>query len=221
MKCSHCGGEVSSQSISCPFCGSPNPEGIAFQKEVKEKIERNRLLKPFLIKQKTPELVQKMLTRIWVILIAFNMVLFLCTFFIYLWSERDRSREIPQGSHAESFVNAYGNAGSFWYDNFWEQLYEVMDCMESGVRPEYYRVERLVEASYDVWRETTETAATDETEDIRLVLQAFFRGYLGFSEEEMDFLAPDAEGNYGYVMPENEKQKAIALVFEKWEVTGQ
>ena len=64
MKCVNCGGELDSQAIKCPYCGSRNQAGLAFYKDVYEKVNRNKLLAPLLLRQKTPELVQRMLTRI-------------------------------------------------------------------------------------------------------------------------------------------------------------
>ena len=43
MKCVHCGGEVDSQTVECPYCGSANEEGIRFQQIVSEKIENNKV----------------------------------------------------------------------------------------------------------------------------------------------------------------------------------
>lgn len=220
MKCPYCGGEVPSQSISCPFCGRENPEGIAFQEEVRKKIERNKLLKPFLIKQKTPELVQKMLTRIWVILIVLNAVLFFSSFFVFLWAERGYDREPENGSHAERFLTQFDSTGNWEYDNFCDQMYDIMDAVENGEEPTEYEVERLIEYAYDAVADSAD-GEFDNAEECLMTVDAFFRGYFGFSEEDMVFLMPNEEGEYEYSIEDSAKETAIRLVWEKLEVAGQ
>lgn len=220
MKCPYCGGEVSSQSISCPFCGRENPEGIAFQEEVKAKIERNKLLKPFLIKQKTPELVQKMLTRIWVVLIVLNVVLFVGSFLIYMWGEMGDTRTPEPGSFAEHYLSEYDVTGNWEYDNFCEMMQKIMDAKESGENPSDYEVEYLVDYAYDAIAENAKKPA-ENSEEIVLTVHAFFRGYLGFEEADMAFLLPEEDGEYSYSPDEGLKDAAIQLVWEKLEVAEQ
>lgn len=220
MKCPYCGGEVPSQSISCPFCGRENPEGIAFQEEVRKKIERNKLLKPFLIKQKTPELVQKMLTRIWVILIALNGVLLLFSFFVFLWTERGHGRKPADGSHAERVVTQFDSTGNWEYDNFCDKMYDILDAVENGEEIGEYDVEWVVEYAYDAVSHNTEGEHAN-SEECLMTVDAFFRGYLGFSEEDMVFLMPNEEGEYELWLEDSVKETAIQLVWEKLEVAGQ
>jgi len=220
MKCPYCGGEVPSQSISCPFCGRENPEGIAFQEEVRKRIERNKLLKPFLIKQKTPELVQKMLTRIWVILTVLNTVLFFSGFFVFLWAERDNNRAPAQGSHAESVLTQFDSTGNWEYDNFRDQMYDIMEAVENGEEIDEYDVKWLVEYAYDAVADNA-NGEFENAEECLMTVEAFFRGYLGFSEEDMVFLMPNEEGEYKYSMDDSIKEATIRLVWEKLEVAGQ
>ncbi|MGN0431584.1 MAG: hypothetical protein ACI4EQ_04425 [Lachnospiraceae bacterium] len=219
MKCPYCGGEVSSQSISCPFCGRENPEGIAFQEEVRRKIERNKLLKPFLIKQKTPELVQKMLSRILIILVVLNAVLFFSTFFIFLWAERDRTREPQPGGHAEQFLAQFDTTGNWGYNNFCDRMYRIMDAVDAGEEIADYEVEWLVEYAYDAVAENADSEQENAGECI-LTVQAFFRGYLGFTDEEMAFLSPNEDGKYEYTVDADSKADTVQLIWEKLEVAG-
>ena len=52
MNCPYCGSLLTYQDVVCPYCGRTNKGGVAFQKEVYDRIERNRLLRPFLINKK-------------------------------------------------------------------------------------------------------------------------------------------------------------------------
>ncbi len=220
MKCPYCGGEVSSQSVKCPFCGRENQEGIAFQEEVQKKIERNKLLKPFLIKQKTPELVQKMLTRIWIILIALHVILFVGTFVIFMWGEQSQNRKPISGSFAEQYISEYDVTGNFEYDYFCELMQKMMDAEANGETLSDFQVEYLVEYAYKTIAENTENPG-ENAEEIEATVYAFFRGYLGFEEADMDFLLPDENGEYEFSIDENKKEAAIQLVWEKLEVAWQ
>ena len=64
MKCMYCGGEVPAKSTKCPYCGRENKSGIAFEREVRKKEERNRALGDEILKKNLPWLTRKMLTRI-------------------------------------------------------------------------------------------------------------------------------------------------------------
>lgn len=220
MKCTYCGGEVSSQSVRCPFCGRENPEGIAFQAEVQKKIERNKLLKPFLIKQKTPELVQKMLSRIWIILIVFNVVLFAGSFIVFLWGENTGNRSPESGSFAENYVTRFDTVGNWEYESFCDYMLEIMNSKETGEELSDYKVEYLVEYAYDVVSENAGSEDEKAVESI-LTVYAFFEGYLGFEEKDMAFLLPTEDGEYDYRPDETLKDAAVQLVWQKLEVANQ
>ena len=220
MKCTYCGGEVSSQCIRCPFCGRENPEGIAFQKEIQKKIERNKLLKPFLMKQKTPELVQKMLSRIWIILIAFNVVLFVSSFFVFIWGDNPGHRSPEPGSFAEDYVTRFDTSGNFEYESFCGFMLEIMNAQVTGEEISEYKVEYLVEYAYDVVSEDAGSEDEKAMERIQTIY-AFFEGYLGFAEKDMEFLLPAEDGEYDYKPDEMRKDAAIKLVWEKLEVADQ
>lgn len=51
MKCKNCGGNVSVNDLKCPYCGTPNPEGMAFQKEVHKKKRFNEYLREEIMEQ--------------------------------------------------------------------------------------------------------------------------------------------------------------------------
>ncbi len=229
MKCPNCGGEVSSQSLNCPFCGSKNPEGIAFYEEVQKKIERNKLLKPFLIKQKTPELVQKMLTRICIIVFLVNVLLFVGSFLIFFLGESHEQRTWQKDTFAARYYEEYDTAGNWDYECFLEKIQFILGEMEAGEVPEEYHVEALVRHAYDLISdaydetdmENSDTgnheAENTNQEEAVLMVYAFFQGYLGFDESQMSFLEPGEDGEYSYSMDSAEEEKVINLVLEKLE----
>ncbi|MED9903794.1 MAG: hypothetical protein UFG06_06380 [Lachnospiraceae bacterium] len=214
MKCPYCGGEVSSQESKCPFCGRENPEGAAFQAKINRKIERNRLLKPFLIKQKTPELVQKMLNRILLIIIGINVVLVVFSIGIYLWadSDADRAERNPApGSHAEQYEEAFLWIDDYSYSFFFEIMQDFFNDVESGQLPDQEEISTLVDYAYSaaegLERETEENRKTAMT-----FIHAFFNGYLRLSEEETAFLEPDENGEYDRYPDEALAERAVTAI---------
>ena len=210
MKCPYCGGEVSFQNEKCPYCGRENAEGILFQKEIKQKIERNRLLKPFLIKQKTPELVQRMLTRILFVVSGVNLLLFVCCISFYVWSERD-SRRVPAAeSHAESFAGSLRNGTEYYTETFFEEMNAFMDAMESGSIPNRNSLSFLVEYGYRAMRETAINSDADE--ETQLLIRAFFCGYIGISEEDAAFLDAAKAEDAPYTPPDELVEMAVSAI---------
>lgn len=213
MKCQYCGGEVPSQSVKCPYCNRENPEGIAFQKEVLKKIERNKLLKPFLLKQKTPEMVQKMLFRVNIIAIVANVLLFVvfCVMFSLTYTygvfEKQKSKE------AQEFEEEFWADGNFYYKDFCFEMYEFIDSVEEGHMPDRFCLDGVVKEAYYVMREA-EDMEEEYREQVSNTLDTFFRGYIGLSEEEMSFLKPDEKGEYRYML-EDEIQKETVDAIKK------
>lgn len=198
MKCPYCGGEVSSQESKCSFCGRENPEGVAFRAEINRKIERNRLLKPFLIKQKTPELAQKLLTRILVIIIGINTALVIFSMGLYLWadSEADKKSRIPaSGSHAEQYRTEFLREDTYYYTACMEEMQNFFDSLQSGQMPDKEEISRLVEYAYDA-AEGMAGEPEENRKEAMTFLYAFFNGYLGLTEEETAFLEPEENGGY-------------------------
>ncbi|MGN0401766.1 MAG: hypothetical protein ACI4HQ_05845 [Acetatifactor sp.] len=208
MTCPNCGGEFSSQEIKCPFCGSGNPEGIAFQNEVREKIERNKLLKPFLIKQKTPELAQRMLTRILLIMVGVNVLLLAFSLGIYLWSTYAKERQAAPGSFAESYMTLH-TPDSYYYMSFLEDMYKFMDDLDNGQIPDEEHMVQLLKSGYEAIARSAELTP-EEREEIEGMVRAFFRGYLEMREEELAFLQPGEEGGNSYGTPEEQELRKTA-----------
>lgn len=208
MKCPYCSGEVSSQSITCPYCGRENPEGIAFQEEVRQRIERNKLLKPFLIKQKTPELVQRMLSRMVIIIFIGNVLLFALAIAIYVWFNDDGSKREPMpGSYAEYYMETFKGVNDYTGHYFWDDVLAAMDLLDNGEVPDAEQVESLV---YYARYALEHCREADELESVYEIEVAFFRGYLGLSEEDSIFLEPNEEGEYEYI-PRDELDAAKVM----------
>lgn len=211
MKCPYCGGEVASQALKCPFCDRDNLEGIRFQEQINQKIERNKLLKPFLIKQKTPELKQRMLTRIWFILIGVNVTLFVFALGIYLWSYREVQKEIIPGSYAEKYHIEFGNADDYYFNNFYEKMQQIVVAIDNKEMLESYTIESVVDNAYRALEGNVEKPEYQEFYQYEI---AFFRGYLGLTEEACSFMEPDEEGKYDYYNRKEACDKAVAAIEE-------
>lgn len=215
MKCPYCNGEVPAQSISCPYCGRENPEGIAFQKQVQEKIERNRLLKPFLLRQKTPELIQKMMTRIIIVLIVINVSLFAFALLVAALSGMEEEREPEEGSFAEQYLYDINDLDDYNFRHYDSELTAHMEMLENGEIPDREDVEDLV---YYAHRVLEESFGKELFEEIYLYESAFFRGFLGLTEEESRFLEPDENGEYDYLFRDDARMlMAIEAIQEKYE----
>lgn len=214
MKCPYCGGEVSSQSLKCTFCGRENEEGIKFWKELQEKSERNRLLRPLLLKQKTPELAQKMLTRMIIIFTIANVLMFVISFGIFLVSEREEVREPEEGSFAETFYEEYAGNSEYYVMSFFIEKNDYIDMIEAGELPNESKVSILVNDAYSVVRDLDEYDE-ETTEMLKENIRAFFMGYIGLTEEEMVFLEPGENGVYSYSMDYELKEKTVAIILER------
>lgn len=203
MKCPYCGAEISYQEQYCPYCGNQNQEWFDFQKEIQQKINRNRLLKPFLIRQKTPELVQKMLKRILFIQAGVIFILLAFSFCLYLWNEREITRIPREGSIAMQYEQSFLKNAAYFFDDFTEALNEFIDQCEAGEIPDGDDIEYLVRRTYRALR-YLEDEEEEVKEETQLLVKAFYCGYLGLPEEEISCFMPDENGEYhGYLSDED------------------
>lgn len=76
MKCKNCGGNVSVNDLKCPYCGTPNPEGMAFQKEVHKKKRFNEYLREEITEQMKLPLRHRVLNLSLIILLVITFLLF-------------------------------------------------------------------------------------------------------------------------------------------------
>lgn len=210
MKCPYCGGEVPSQSVKCPYCDAVNPEGVAFQEEIQERIERNRLLRPFLIKQKTPELKQRMLTRMIVILMGINVALIAFSLGIFLWENREERRAAAKDSQAKYYETFFGENRNYYYDEFLRRMNEFVDMAEEGQIPEREDILSLLDRAYDSLY-YMQDEEKEFQQEILFNIKAFFMGYVGLTSDEMECFEPDENGVYDRYM-ENAVAEQVATV---------
>ena len=213
MKCPYCGGEVSSQSPNCPYCGAVNPEGVAFQEEIQKRIERNKLLKPFLIKQKTPELMQRMLSRILLILVEVNVLLFVFSVGIYIWGEREQERTAAQGSQAQRYETIFPEVQNYYYDKFVDDMNEMIDLMEEGQVPDREDILTFLDHCYDMFY-YMQSEPEELKEEAYFTMKAFFMGYVGLTKEEAACFEPKEDGSYDRFIDDGAAEQ-IALIMEE------
>ncbi|MBS6396336.1 MAG: zinc ribbon domain-containing protein [Clostridiales bacterium] len=87
MKCPNCGGEVSVNDLKCPYCGTPNPEGIAFHQEVHKRRRFNQYLKDKTMEQMRLPLAHRILNLSLVILFLIVFLLLLVDLGMFLIAE--------------------------------------------------------------------------------------------------------------------------------------
>ncbi len=216
MKCPYCGGEMQSLDVKCPFCGREHQEGIAFNREVQEKEERNRKLLPTILRKNANWLTHKLTSRIIIIMAVVDFLLLVVGVSITAWSDRDSNREPEAGSQAHEYVEKF-KSDDYYHQEFVWSVNRVMDKLETGEELEDFDLERLVEDSYDLARKK-EDFSKDERDRAEMLLQAFYRGYLGFSEEEASFLQPDDNGEYAYWLSDEQELMIKELILEKVKV---
>lgn len=204
MKCSYCGGEFSSQSEKCPYCGRENGEGIAFQEEVKRKIEKNRMLRPLLIRQETPKLVQRMLSRLIVIIGGTAVLLCVGSFSLYLFSVREPDREPKEGSHAQAYKQSFGTE-DYYRESFQEAVREYYLTGEK--QPGREELRQMVRNAYLSVREDGEDP----------YIRAFFSGYLMLDEKACSFLDAALEEDAPFSPEENLVELAVEAMLKRGE----
>ena len=84
MKCPYCGGEVSVNDVRCPYCGNLNPEGAAFQGEVRRRRKLNEYLRQKMRDQLWLPLAQRImnlaiviLALLWILITVLGMIWYL------------------------------------------------------------------------------------------------------------------------------------------------
>lgn len=178
MKCPNCGGEVSVNDIKCPYCGTPNPEGIRFQEEVHRRRSFNEYLQDKIKEQMRMPLMQRILNLSIFFLILLFFLQLLMSLGLYLLSEgnvlaglhrpKDYEEQMAQmyesGSYGElyDFMDRYGLEGEDYpeymqmcliHRQYEEFLYHSMNCMEAleqGTVPDDYHLKYTIESAEDL-----------------------------------------------------------------------
>ncbi len=191
MKCVHCGGEVDSQTVECPYCGSANEEGIRFQQIVSEKIENNKLLEKMLYKKQTPELLNVALSRILFVMLALCILFIGIATLLVVKKEEvcvmigPKPAECTEGSLAKVYEEKYldkylyGNSVSTWRSS----AITLIEHMDSG---KVLSESQIVTLLGSVKRVMHDDALTEEAREAVLKeVETVFVDVLGFTEEEM------------------------------------
>ena len=187
MICPHCGGQVAFHEVACPYCGQENPDGIFFQNEVRQKIEHNLLLRPFLMKQKRPELLRRVFTRIVWILIPVNILML---FFVF-WFSISYEKQAKKDSFSEVYLAEINQYDDRSFEYFYKFAMELADDLEYG-RPISNTVDSTMIMNLCDALEDTEGEAIQE--DFHQFGVAYLRGYLGLSDEATTYLERNEEG---------------------------
>ena len=214
MKCPNCGGEVSYKSKQCPYCGTPHIEGIRFQEDIRKKIERNKLIRPFLYLKKSPELAYKLITKLFWIFTITNVALFLFYGILITWGNREVKREVMEGSHAENYLHTFLDLDDFYKVQFVGRMTEFIECVQTGEIPDRQKLEYLIDDAYDYFYKTR-----DESDEIKseadMLLKAFFLGYIGLDESMITIPEPDKYGYYNYKLDDAIMTETIAYIEQK------
>ncbi len=214
MKCVNCGGEVESQAIRCPYCSSRNEAGISFHKEVYAKIQRNRLLAPLLLRQQTPELVQRLLTRIILAMGILGIIFIGISLGMILLMEElaDSGRMPVRGSYAAEYaeiMDVYDNAP---YGRWKMYLNEFMDAWDSGKAIQTYHIEQVIYYGFNVYYDTDMDAQLQE--QAKREVDALLEGILQLNEEEL-VLFHKADEQYTYLrVPDSQAQQQLISLIE-------
>lgn len=210
MKCPSCGGEVSSQSARCPYCGNVYEPGALFQREIAEKVARNKLLPKFILKSRTPDMVQMLLTRV---VVGFGLAAFLITaaaFCIYMAGERVGQRTPRPDSYAQKYLSKYTAEDTAYIEDDLAREYrdEVMEAVNTGQEVKEYQVEAVLRNVCKVLRDETVGETAKEQ------IYAFLYGYLLLTEDEINRLQQAAEnGMTDYTFLEN----TAAMIIQRLE----
>lgn len=224
MKCVHCGGEVDSQTIECPYCGSRNEEGIRFQQIVSEKIEKNKLLEKMLYKKQTPELVNASLSKIlFAMLVLCILFIGVATILVVKREEvcealGEKPAECAEGSLAKVYEEKYldeylyGNSLSSWRSS----AFLLIEYMNSGKVLSESQIVSLLGSAKKVMHD--EDLTEEERETVLTEVEAVFVDVLGFTEEEMA-LFEENDPNYISTLKLSPEAQAelYKLVLEKME----
>ena len=138
MKCPYCGGEVSVNDVRCPYCGNLNPEGAAFQGEVRRHRKLNEYLRQKMREQLRLPLAQRILNLAIAILI---LLLVLINVLFIIWYLVRNPQTLGLGRPSD-----YGAQIERLYDEGrYGELYAYMDrySLEGTDYPQYMQMALL------------------------------------------------------------------------------
>lgn len=207
-------GEVNSQAIKCPYCGSRNEEGISFYKEVYQRVNRNKLLAPILLRQKTPELIQRMLTRIIFAIGILGLTLFGIGLALILLINDPVYRDDKPDLHgyASEYVEIMEDYDNRGYQDWVRYSNEFLDRWNSGSKIEKYIIEMMLEYGFDAYY--ADRMDQQLQQQVRLEMDALLEGILQLNEEELAlFHKVDGQSEY-FVRPDQEAREQLVSLIE-------
>lgn len=211
MKCTNCGGQVDSRAITCPYCGSRNEEGIAFYKEVYQKVSQNKLLAPLLLRQKTPELIQRMLTRIIVAMGIMGLVFMGISVAMVLMTHDPiySDAEPDPDSYAAEYVMTRKD---YYYWEWAESVSLFMEAWDSGGGKSSFSTWQLLNSGFHIYYDQDMDQQLQE--QARLEVDALLEGVLQLSREELALFHNKGE-QYGFVVyPDSDALEELGAVIE-------
>ena len=101
--------------------------------------------------------------------------------------------------------------------HYYRKVQKQIAMLDNGEIPEETEVINLIT---DAHRALEECEGKEIHEKIYLHETAFFRGFLGLTEEESLFIEPDEDGEYGILFSDDERVSvAVEAILDKcWEV---
>lgn len=178
MKCPNCGGEVSVNDVKCPYCGTPNPEGIRFQEEVHKRRSFNEYLRAKIKEQMRMPLLQRVMNLSIFFLFLLFMIQLFVSLGVYMAAEGnllgglirpDDYEEQMAGLYAEG---SYGELDAFMtkyniepadypeytqmylldhgYQDFLFHSMSCMEALEQGIMPDDYHLEYTFRAAEEL-----------------------------------------------------------------------
>lgn len=213
MKCTNCGGEVDSQAIRCPYCGGRNEAGIVFYKEVYQKVNRNKLLAPLLLRQKTPELIQRMLTRIIVAMGILSVVLMGISIMLYVMIDDPIYSDAQP--EPDSYATEYAvTMNNYYYRDWAANVSAFLESWNGDGQLKSYVVSDMLKSGFRVYYDNN----MDEhlQQQARLEVDALLEGMLRLSQEELElFYSADTQNSYVPYPDPDDMESLEAVIKEK------
>lgn len=177
MKCPNCGGNLSVNDVKCPYCGTPNPEGIAFQEEVHTRIHINEFLRKDIQEQMKLPLLHRILNLSVIILLFITFLLLGLSLILHIITDiglpilnrpRDYEEQLEQ-IYQEGLYEELKHAMEQWnldgsdYPKFTQmtilyydyQQFQInsMNCIEAfdqGITPDTYDLEYSIKKAKEL-----------------------------------------------------------------------
>lgn len=219
MKCEYCGGEVGSLSEKCPYCGRENKSFGEFKAQVEEKEKRNKELPRIILKLYEKEIASSLITRINLGLLISAIIVLMFSFGVYCIGDNKKEATLIKDSQADKCLREAGLTDGYYqfykYQSFVEASYDIVERLEKKEEVKDYYVEQLIESAYGFMREIEIGEVTEDYEEKVLFIEAFFKGYLHFTSDELSFLVFEGEERPLYYMEDEDVARIKALVYEK------